>query len=308
MIIRKAGLAIALLVVSAASATGADVTLRWKFRPERPYHYMLTQGMDMSMKVPNTDNDIKTKMSQLSEMTWKVKAVKPDGSADMTQVIDRMQIKVEGPAGKFEIDSNNKDAPPPAGPLAGLGKMVEGLVGTPVDVTLSARGEVLKVDVPEKMMQAMKTAGPGGQAFAGAFTEKGIKQLFEQSSVMLPEKAVAPGTTWMQKRSVETAGLGNMDIDTTYTDKGDVPGKPGLRQIDGDVKMQIKPSENSPVSVRVVSQDNAAKFLFDTTAGHLSSSEVKQNMKMEISAQGQTLTQDLMQTVSMTLKGEPGAN
>jgi hypothetical protein len=307
MTVRNAGLAVALLVVSAASASGDDVTLRWKFSPDKPYHYMLTQGMEMSMKLPN--NDLKTTMSQVSEMTWKVKSVKPDGSAAMSQVIDRMHIKVEGPAGKFEIDSNKKgDAAAPVGPLAGLGKMVEGLVGVPVDVTISARGEVLSVNVPDKMMEAMKTAGPGGQAFAGAFTEKGIKQLFEQSSVVLPEKAVAPGTTWVQKRSVETAGLGNMDIDTTYTDKGEVPGKPGLRMIDGAVKMQIKPGENSPVTMRVIKQDNAAKFLFNTTAGHLSSSEIKQNMQMEISAQGQTLKQDLVQTVSMKLAGDPVSN
>jgi hypothetical protein len=303
MTVRTTGLAVALVVVSAASAVGADATLRWKFRSDKPYRYVLTQGMEMSMKVQN--NDVKTKMSQISNMTWNVKTVKPDGSAEMSQVIDRMQIKVEGPLGKFEIDSNKKDEPPPAGPLAGLGTMVAGLVGVPVDVTISPRGEVLSVKVPTKLMDALKTAGPGGQAFAGAFTEKGIKQLFEQSSLTLPEKAISPGTTWVQKRSVETAGLGNMDIDTTYTDKGDVPGKPGLRLIDGAVKLQIKPGENSPVTIRVVSQDNAAKFLFDNTAGHLSSSEIKQNMQMEISTQGQTLTQDLTQTVSMTLAGEP---
>jgi hypothetical protein len=299
MTVRNNGLAVAVLAVFAASAAGADVTLRWRFSPDKPYHYVLNQGMEMSMKLPN--GDVKTTMSQISDMTWKVKSVKPDGSAQMSQTIDRMRIKVESPAGKFDIDSNDKSAPAPPGPLAPLGKMVQGLVGTPVDITISARGEVLSVTVPDKMMEAMKTAGPGGQAFAGAFTDKGIKQLFEQSSVILPENAVAPGMTWVQKRSVETAGLGNMDIDTTYTDKGEVPGKPDLHMIDGDVKMQIKADADAPVKVRVVSQDNAAKFLFNTTAGHLSSSEIKQNMQMEISAQGQILTQDLTQTVSMKL-------
>jgi hypothetical protein len=302
MTVRNNCLAVAVLVLFAASAAGADATLRWKFNPDQPYHYVLTQGMEMAMKLPT--GDVKTTMSQVSEMTWKVNAVKSDGTADMTQVMDRMQIKVEGPAGKFELDSSKKNEAAPTGPLAPLGKMMEGLVGVPVDVTISARGEVLKVNVPAKLLEAMKTAGPGGQAFAGAFTEKGIKQLFEQSSLLLPEKAIAPGTTWVQKRSVETAGLGNMDIDTTYTDKGDVPGKPGLRMIDGDVKMEMKAGANSPVSMRVVSQNNAAKFLFNTTAGHLSSSEIKQNMQMEISAQGQTLKQDLIQTVSMKLAGE----
>ena len=60
----------------------------------------------MSMKLPN--NNVNTKMSQLSETTWKVNAVKSDGSAEMTQILDRMQIKVESPAGSFEVDSKKK--------------------------------------------------------------------------------------------------------------------------------------------------------------------------------------------------------
>jgi len=305
MTVRNAGLTLTVLAVSAVSAAGADVKLRWKFRKDKPYHYVLTQGMEMSMKLPN--NNINTKMSQISEITWNVKAVKPDGSAEMTQIVDRMQLKVDGPAGKFEFDSNQKADATQAGPLAAVNKMMEGIVGTPIDMVMSARGEVISVKVPDKVMEAMKTAGPGGQAFAGAFSEKGMKQLFEQSSMLLPEKAVSPGTTWVQKRSVETAGLGNMDIDTTYTDKGEAPGKPDLRKIDGAVTMQFRQPENAQVSVRVTSQDNAAKFFFNTTSGHLSRSEVQQKMQMEISTQGQSFTQDLTQTVSMTLSGESAA-
>jgi hypothetical protein len=188
--------------------------------------------------------------------------------------------------------------------MATLSKMMDGMIGTPVDLVMSARGEVLSVKIPDKLMDAMKTAGAGGQAFAGAFSEKGIKQLIEQSSMLLPEKGISPGTTWVQKRSVETAGLGSMDIDTTYTDKGETPGKPDFHKIDGAVTIQFQQPENPQVSVRVASQDNAATFLFNTAAGHLSRSEVKQNMKMEIMAQGQTVSQNLSQTVSMTLAGE----
>jgi hypothetical protein len=305
MTLRNAGLALAVLAVSAVSAAGADAELRWKFRKDKPYHYVLTQGMEMSMKVQN--NDVKTKMSQVSEMTWKINTVKPDGSAEMTQVIDRIQIKVEGPGGNFEIDSKRKDDGAQAGPAASINSMVQGIVGVPVDMVMSARGELTSIKIPEKFMEAMKTAGPGGQAFAGAFSEKGMKQAYEQSSMPLPEKAVSVGTTWVQKRTFETPGLGNMDVDTTYTDKGELPGDANIRKIDAVVTVKFNTPENAQVSVRVASQDNAAKFLFNTASGHLSRSEIKQNMKMEISAGGQTFTQDLMQTVSMSLAGESAA-
>jgi hypothetical protein len=305
MTIRTAGLALAVLAVTAVAAAGADAKLRWKFRKDKPYNYVLTQDVDMNMKLPN--NNVRTKLSQVSEVTWKVEAVKPDGSAEIAQILNRMRMKMEGPTGNFELDSNQKGDAAGAGPAEALNKMMQGIVGVPIRFVMSARGEVISVKVPEKVMEALKTAGPGGQAFAGGFSEKGMKQLLEQSSVLLPEQAVSPGTTWVQKRSVETAGMGSMDIDTTYTDKGETPGKPDLRSIDGAITMQFHQPENSPVSMRIASQDNAAKFLFNTTAGHLSRTEMKQNMQMEISAGGQSFTQDLMQTVSMTLSDESRA-
>jgi hypothetical protein len=51
MTVRNTGLALAVLAVSAVSAAAADVKLRWKFRKDKPYHYVLTQGMEMSMKL-----------------------------------------------------------------------------------------------------------------------------------------------------------------------------------------------------------------------------------------------------------------
>ena len=246
MIFRNAGLVLAVLAVSAVSAAGADATLRWKFSKDKTYRYVLTQGMEMSMKLP--DKDVTTKMSQVSEMTWKVKAVKSDGSAEISQTFDRIHIKVEGPAGAFEVDSKKKGAAVPDGPLAALSTMVEQLVGLQFDLVMSARGEMSLINVPDKFMEAMKTAGPGGQAFAGTFSEKGLKQLFEQSSMLLPEKAVSPGTTWVQKRSVEAAGLGgSMDGRHDLHRQGRRPGQDGACKIDGVVTMQFRAPENAPV-------------------------------------------------------------
>jgi hypothetical protein len=303
MTARTAGLALAILAVSTVSAPGADVELRWKFRKDQPYHYVLTQGTEISMKVAN--NNLSTKMSQVSDMTWNVKAVRPDGSAEMTQTIDRMQIKVEGPTGSFEVDSKQKPEAAQAAPVESMRKLITGIVGVPIDFVMSARGEMVSVNVPAKFIEAMNSAGPAGQAFAGAFSEKGLKQLIEQSSVLLPEKPVAPGTTWVQKRSVESPMLGNMDIETTYTDKGETAGKPDLHKIDGAVKIQFRQPDNAQLSVKVTSQDNSANYLFNTISGHLSRSDVKQKMQMEISAQGQSFTQDLTSTVSMILSGDP---
>jgi hypothetical protein len=302
MTFRSAGLALAALGVFAAGAGAEDVELRWKFQKDKTYRYTLEQGMEMTMNLQN--NKVSTKMNQVADMTWSVSKVNDDGSAETVQTIDRMRIKVEGPGGNFEFDSKNKPEDAQAGPFGSLGKMMEGLVGTPMEVTMTSRGEIRSVKVPEKMTEALKTAGPGGQAVAGAFSEKGLKQMFEQSSMVLPEKPVSPGTTWQQKRSVETAGIGNLDIDVTYTDKGPAEGKPNLREIDGAVSMQFRAPENAAVTISVKDQDASAKFFFDAAGGFLSRSELKQKMQMEIAAGGQSMTQDINQTVAMRLKDD----
>jgi hypothetical protein len=161
--------------------------------------------------------------------------------------------------------------------------------------------------VPDKIMQAMTTAGVRGQLFAGAFTEKGMKQLILQPPMLLPERAVSAGTSWTQKRSVDNASFGKTEIDTTYTDKGDAPGEPKLRQIGATVSMQFRQPEGAQPSYRITSQNNAAKFFFNAGSGHLSRSEIKHNVQIEVDA-GNKFTQNVTQAVSMTLLGEPAAN
>ncbi len=299
MTVRTTGLAFAVLMLAAVSALGDDVTLRWKFRKDNPYHYVLTQKTEMSSKV--LDKEITQKIAQILDFTWKVREVKPDGAAEMTQTIDRMRMKMEGPGGSIEIDSNQKEGGDQAG-LAGMfRKSMEGLIGTPMELVMSPRGQVQSVKVPEKLLQTIRSAGQG---VGGQFSEKGLKQLFEQSLIIFPEKPVSPGATWMDKRSMESPGMGNVEVETTYTDKGDAPGKQDLHQIDGAYKIQFRQPENAQVAMKVTSQDNAAKFYFNTAAGLLSHSALTQKMQMEVSTGGQSFTQNVTQTVTMELAGE----
>jgi Family of unknown function (DUF6263) len=307
MTVRATGLAFAALALAAVSAAGADVTLRWKFHKGKPYHYVLTRGTEVNMML--LDNSIKTKTSEFSDITWVVSAVNPDGSADMTQTIDRVQIKVEGPTGAIDVDSKQKADLGAAGTAALMRKLVDAMVGSPTAVVMSARGEVTSYKLTDKLSKALKMAEPqAAPALGSLFGEKGMKQLMEQVLMLLPEKPVSPGATWQQNRAFDTGGsLGVLRTDTTYTDEGDAAGKPGLRLIEGAVKSELQQPEHGQVSVRVVSQHTTVKFFFDTTAGHLSRSEMKQNLKIEVSAGTQTMNTDLAQTVTLVLVGEPPA-
>jgi hypothetical protein len=98
MTVREAALALAVITVSAVSASGDDVRLRWKFEQEKVYHYIVVQKMDTGIELAN--GNISTHMYQRSEITWTVKSVKPDGSAEIWQVFDRIEMMFDGTTGE----------------------------------------------------------------------------------------------------------------------------------------------------------------------------------------------------------------
>jgi hypothetical protein len=92
---------------SAAAAFGEDVTLRWKFAKNKAYQDVIVQEMDLRMNVANVN--LSTEKYQRAEMSWTVKSVKPDGSAEVSQVYDRIQVEYGSHTGEVVgVDSRRK--------------------------------------------------------------------------------------------------------------------------------------------------------------------------------------------------------
>ena len=305
MTVWNAGLAVAAIGLSAVAAGGEDVTLRWKFAKNKVYRYVIAQEVESCVNLAN--GNISTEKYQRSETTWTVKSVRPDGSAEVSQVYDRIQVGFGSHTGEVvDVDSRRKADAGGHDLQDVIRRLIDEIVGTPIDVVISARGEVISVKVPVKIVNAIDTAGVRGQLLANIFTDAGTKQMAVHPPLLLPEKAVSAGSTWAHKRSVATAMFGETEIAATYTERGHSPGTPRLRQIDGNFSMQFRHQENAQPSYRIISQAHRANFLFDARAGHLNRSEMKESMRVEITA-GPPFTQDLSQAFSMTLVGEPAA-
>ena len=118
--------------------------------------------------------EIKTTLSQTIDRSWAVKEVGLDGVADLNQTIDRVRTKIASPIGVFEYDSDDKQEP--QGPLAaGLVPFLKALVGAPFAVKMSPQGELSDVKVPEKLLQAIREAGPAGGGGATCSRRRGSR-------------------------------------------------------------------------------------------------------------------------------------
>jgi hypothetical protein len=276
------------LLVGVAQASEAP---RWKFEQGQSNRYRMNQTMKMSMNIGG--NDVNNNIKQVIDMSWTVREVKDDGSAVLDQKIDRMRMTIEAGGQKIELDSAAKDEP--QGQAAMLVPMLKAFTSKAFKVTMSPRGEIADVEVPEEMLEALKNT-PGAAAMGDMATPEGFKKMVSQASFAMPEK-LEPGDEWTQKMEMQLPGIGKQIAETTYKYEG-------AKEIDGKEYEVFAPTltiryEGGATAVNVGDQKSNGQILFDREAGRLASSELKQDMTLTLSAGGQSIEQKLDQTIEM---------
>jgi hypothetical protein len=281
--------AFALMLITAA-AQAADAP-RWKFEEGQSNRYRMNQTMNMSMVVGG--NDIQNNLQQVIDMSWTVREIKDDGSAVLDQKIDRMRMTIEAGGQKVEVDSAAKEEP--QNQAAMLAPMLKAFTAKPFKVTMSPRGEITEVEVPEEMVEALKNT-PGAAAMGDMATPEGFKKMVGQAAFAMPEK-LEPNDEWTQKMEMQLPGIGKQVTETTYKYEG-------AKEVDGKEYEVFTPSlkiryEGGATQVNVGDQKSEGQILFDREAGRLQQSELKQNMTLTLSAGGQSIEQKLEQTIEM---------
>ncbi|MGZ3302399.1 MAG: DUF6263 family protein [Isosphaeraceae bacterium] len=287
----------ATLGIAAAQPTHGAETLRWKFKPGETLRYTMVQETTQGMKAMG--QEFKTSLNQTVDLHWSVKNVASDGVAELSQTIDRVRTKVEGPGNSFEFDSQaGKD---PEGQIASLlTPMLKALVGAEFTFKMNGRGELSEIKVPQKLLDSLRKAGPAANA-SGMFSEEGMKNLISQSSLTLAEGPLEKGKSWTQQAKVPVPMLGTMVMDKTYTFDGPSPKDPGLLQILLDTKVTLEPAADSNIAVKITSQKGTGEFAFDPQAGRVVSSRVNDKLQMSLSVMGQEIEQSTDTVTSMTL-------
>jgi hypothetical protein len=276
-------------------------TLRWKFKAGEVVRYTIVQETTLEEKAEGQEG--KTSLSQTVDLHWSVKSVLPDGVADLSQTIDRVRTKIQGPGQAFEFDSDSGKAP--EGPAAQvLGPMLKSLVGAEFSFRMNGRGELSEIKVPQKLLESLRQSGPVAAA-SSMFSEEGMKNLISQSNLTLPDSSLDPGKSWTQQSKVPFPMIGTMVLDKTYTYMGPDPKDPALRRITLETKIMLEPAADSNVAVKIKSQEGKGDFSFDIDAGRIVASRVTDKVQMSLSSMGRELERTTSTLSTMTLaKGE----
>jgi hypothetical protein len=294
---RVALLACAMVATLASIAPRANaVELRWKFTPGQKLNYNMVQDMTMGTAGGPLGPQSVT-MRQEMVMTWQVEGVdEKTGEAVIKQKFDQVKMKMTLPGlGGFEYDSKSEE--PPMGPAAMLAPMYKVLTQSEFELTMTTRGEIKEVKIPEEVLKALKNS-PGAASMGDMATPEGFKKMISQGALVLPEKEPKEGETWTTKVEVNNPMAGKQVIQTTYQYEG-------TREMDGvnfavfKPKLEMTFEGTEQLQMKVAEQDSSGEILFNVDAGRLHSSKLEQDVSIDVTAGGQTMQQKIEQKIDV---------
>lgn len=301
-------LAIGIVWWGSVAATGlAQTPLRYRFEPGQVSKYNFTQNMTMEMKLPGRNEPMITRMTQKMVMKLTTDEVLDDGSAKQRQSIERLSLsfKTEGAPANQEFSYDSASEKLPEGPLAEMVlKSVQPMVGAEWQQTISARGEISEVKVPEKMIAAIK-ANPGAAMMGNFATEEGLKQLSSQAAMAFPEAPLKADDDWSSTIDLKMP-FGMMKTKKICTYVG--PNSERLEEIALTTDVTFEPAPNAPATLKIVDNQSDGKFVFDNAQGRLVKSVLSQVTNMQINAGGQQIDQVVSTDVLFELDKGDGAS
>lgn len=277
--------------------TSAEDALRYKFSVGKKLSYKMAQEMEMTVTPEGVPNAMKTGTNQTTEMIWNVVEVKEDGSAVIDQSMNRIQMKVTGPGGGFDFDSNSDEAL--EGPIASVvAPLLNTLAGATFRVTMSPRGDITGVQVPEEVTAAMAKS-PSAAQMGEMFTKDGFKQLVQQSSVVFPEDPLTPGVEWTRSVAMDnpaTGGKQTIKSKYRYDGKEEVEGK-SLEKFTITVELNFGDGPGG-AKITIEKQNSQGTIYFDRAAGQMHSASVEMDMDMGFAIGNRNAKMHLDQTVT----------
>jgi hypothetical protein len=297
----------------AATSVQAEGPLRWKFKVGEKLDYNMVQEMQMAASGAALPQEMKTSMRQEMNMTWDVQGVDDKtGEAVIRQKFDRVKMKMATPVGSFEYDSKSEEAPTGLGAM--IAPMYKAMTEGEFEITMTSRGEVKDVKIPEQVITALKNS-PNAAAMGDIASAEGFKKMISQGALILPEKAPQKGETWSTKVEMKNPAVGKQTVETTYryVESKDIKGtmfaviKPQLKMEFEDQPAAPKPGQpqqpaaQQNMQMKIKDQSSDGEVLFNIAAGRLQSTSLKQNVTIEATVNGQPIQQKIDQKIDVTV-------
>lgn len=303
--IRTKIVAAAAVVALAVSPVGAE-TLQWKFKAGESENYAMSVVNNVLIDFSGAEFDVTFGLT--FDLSWTVDEVADDGTATLTQKIDRIQVMANTPfTGEFSYDS--KEGEEPAGPMwEQMGPIVQAMLDAEIKLKAKPNGEVTEVTLPDELAEALSSGGGrrgggggggGGMGAmmggAGMFNKATVEESIKQALISLPPGDISADTKWTRSFENPLGPIGVEKYETTYQFEG-IESREGkdLHKIVSETSMTFELNEDSDLDLfmEVVEQEGSGTVLFDAAAGRAVESKYVQKIVVEADFMGNELYQE----------------
>jgi hypothetical protein len=264
----------ALLLAFAVNAN-AQQPLRWRLEPGRQLGYNVVQDSKASVEGPF--GELNVTMNQEMEITWEVLRLTDAGNAVIRQRFSsiKMKMTLPPPTGVLEYDPESKATE--TDKAAMFSPMVQALTQGEFEFTMSPRGEVTDVKIPDEVIAALKNS-PGSTALKGLAIPDDLTTLILHGTLVLPEGAAQSPDEWSTQVEFSNPQGGKKVVEKTYRFED-------TQEIDGVTYAVVRPTvkmniEGNP-QIAVTAQESSGEILFNIESGRVHSSDVNQSVTTE---------------------------
>lgn len=264
---------------------------------------LYTKVQKRVMKSQLGERQVTQQMTRTTDMTLVIEKVRPDGSAQVRHVINRIRLVRTGAGENFAYDSARKaKSGDTAASLTSIG--LDALAGAEFAFVMTPRGDVQNVQPTAKTTAKLTKAGAAGLL---PTLTAGVRYL--APALPLPADPVAVGTTWTDPLRLDVPSFGTITgtYAFTYRGAGEKPAIATAHIETASSDVSLKPEANALIAAKVDAFNQTGTVDWDTVHGRLMRHAATGTMTMTATLGDKTATQNAVSTDTLQLTAvQPG--
>lgn len=266
--------------------------LKWNLQPGDQFMATVTQESTTTTTVDKRTTKIESQTAITMEWTVQDSAEsknKSDTDANndnnflIQQKITAVEIAIGDPAVPSQAISINTSEPSVAASKTSKNmlKQIQPLVGLTFAVTMSPRGEIVSIAVPEPTKKTLAEL-PAGLQLNDLFSQPGLTTAWQQATLLLPNPSVQSGDEWETTANVNNA-FGEFEQVRTMT-WADTERLNQTERAVIELQSVLKPKSPDPTkaSGNLISFRETGRLNFDISDGYFASSEITSETKSSV--------------------------
>jgi len=293
---RKRLVCTSLFLMLCLITVSAQVKLSFNPASGTKYEYQMETIQNIKQSVMGQEIPMKTEMNGTYLMEIKDKTLQ-EIHAQLTY--QEFTFLITSPMMKIRYDSKNLIENPSEMDKM-FEKMLSTLIGKPFTMIFAPNGSVKSVSgmdaIIKNMLDAISTDGQLGTQLGAQmsqqFSDEAMKNMFGQSFNFYPDNALKVGDSWIMEYTIPMNNM-NFGIKSKNTLK-EISNNMATIEVTGDIDMDMGEGKFTGTQT--------GKMIVDTTTGLPVTSDISQNMKGTIKAQGMDIQMDMTSQTKISVK------